>query len=296
MKKYYTIFTVLFLYTSLLAQDYKPMLDVVNEWQFLTCFQGDCNAPLDVYYTDGDTIVNNKSHKILDGFHYISRQFLLREEVADKKVYLTTLIGGNIEEFLLYDFSLEIGDQFQMRNPYSPFPQIGGMFTLYDIQELPLEDGELYRHFYFTPSPFNTQSFWDATWVEGVGSLSIITAPGGEPNFDNAGELCCSFANGENIYSNLEHITSCDAILGTENEQDLEEITLLFDTNTIRLIGAESVRKVEMYDVFGRRVDTQTTIGKPQIEISTQRLKQGLFIVIAETSDAVIRTFKVVLN
>ncbi|MFT5103135.1 MAG: hypothetical protein ACI86C_000786 [Candidatus Latescibacterota bacterium] len=296
MKKYYTLFAILFLYASLLAQDYKPMLNTVNEWQFLTCFQGDCNAPLDVYYTDGDTIVNNKSHKILDGFHYISREFLLREDVADKKVYLTTVIGGNIEEFLLYDFSLEIGDEFQMTNPYSPFPQDGGMFILYDVQELPLDDGELYKHYFFTPSPGNTQSLWEAAWVEGVGSLSIVTAPGGEPNFDNAGELCCSFDNGVNIYSNLERIPSCDGTLGTQNEQNLSDVTLLLVEDAIRLLDAEHVEQISIYDVYGRLVDTFTTLGESHIKISTQHLNRGLYIIIVQGTDVDAKTFKVVLK
>ena len=183
-----------------------------------------------------------------------------------------------------------------MTNPYSPFPQDGGMFTLYDVQELPLADGELYKHYFFTPSPGNTQSLWEAIWVEGVGSLSIVTAPGGEPNFDNVGELCCSFANGENIYSNLEHISSCDGTLGTQNNQDLEELTLLLETDTLRLINAETVEKVRIYDVYGRLVSTYISFGRSQIEISIQHLNQGLYIIIPETSGAATRTFKVVLN
>lgn len=295
MKKQYTLFSALIFCLSVLAQDYKPMLDNVNEWQFLTCFQGVCNAPPDIYFTDGDTIVNNKSYKILDGFHYISREFLLREEVAEKKVYLTTVIGGTIEEFLLYDFSLEVGDEFQMTNPYSPFPQDGGMFTLYDIQELPLEDGELYKHYFFTPSPGNTQSLWEATWVEGVGSLSIVTAPGGEPNFDNVGELCCSFANGANIYSNLERIPSCDGTLGTYDE-DFSTIKLRIDIDVIRLIEAESIEKVVIYDVFGRRVDSYKSLGNSEIEIATLHLNSGVYIVVAETANSTNKTFKVFLN
>ena len=295
MKKCFTIVMLVLTTISVWSQDYKPMLDNVNEWQFLTCYQGDCSL-IDTYYTDGDTIVNNKPHKILDGFHYISREFLLREEVADKKVYLTTVIGGIIEEFLLYDFSLEIGDEFQMTNPYSPFPQDGGMFLLYDIQELPLEDGELYKHYYFTPAAGNTQSLWDATWVEGIGSLSIVTAPGGKPDFDDTGELCCSFVNGENIYSNLERIPSCDALLGAENEQELPGLTLLLEADAIRLIQAETVEKIRMFDVYGRLVDTITSEGKSELEISTSHLNTGLYIIIAETADDTTKTFKVILN
>ncbi len=63
------------------AQNYKPLLDNFNEWHFTIC---DFGCLTDIYYTDGDTVVNNVSYRILDGFHYISRTFLIREDIPAK--------------------------------------------------------------------------------------------------------------------------------------------------------------------------------------------------------------------
>ena len=57
------------------GQDYKPLLDNTNEWHVTNCYFG---CLTDVYFTDGDTLVEGNNYKVLDGFHYISRSFLLR--------------------------------------------------------------------------------------------------------------------------------------------------------------------------------------------------------------------------
>ena len=51
---------------NMFGQAYIPLLDNQNEWHFTNCYEG---CLTDIYYTNGDTIVNNKTHKILDGFH-----------------------------------------------------------------------------------------------------------------------------------------------------------------------------------------------------------------------------------
>ena len=137
------------------AQEYKPMLSNLNEWKVTNCNFG---CLTDTYFTDGDTIVDNVSYKILDGYHYISRKFLLREDIAKKQVFIKMFLPSGVEDYLLYDFSLEVGDTFLMNNPITPFPANGGSFILDSIETHVLEDGELYRHFYFSPAPGNTSS------------------------------------------------------------------------------------------------------------------------------------------
>ena len=150
------------------AQEYKPLLDNYNEWHVTTCFFG-CTT--DRYWTDGDTIVNGIDYKILDGFHFISRTFLLREEIVERKVYLN-FVNPNGGEYLLYDFALPIGDSIDMKNPISPFPEDAGYYRVDSIIPRPLADGNEYRHFYLSPTPSNTISSTNAIWVEGAGSLS----------------------------------------------------------------------------------------------------------------------------
>lgn len=295
MKSLITVLSICLFNLTLYGQDYKPMLSDVNEWQFLTCYQGNC-AVIDLYFTDGDTIVNNQTHKILDGYHYISRSFLLREVVEDKQVFLTTNVNGVEREYLLYDFSLSIGDEMDMKNPYSPFPENGGMFTLTDIQELPLENGQLYKHYYFSPSPGNTQSDWNAVWIEGVGSLSLVTAPGGEPNYDEVGEVTCSFTNGEHIYANLDRIDGCDALLDVSSNVANPAVSLAFDEDAMVLENASEVVKVVIYDLNGRLIASEKNDHQQRLVISTAHVDKGIYILVAMDAFQQKTVFKVAIH
>lgn len=179
------------------AQQYNPLLNSENHWYLTSCYFG---CLQDYYYAVDDTIVNGLPHKILDGYHYISRTFLLREEVSQKKVFLTKISPNRIDEYLLYDFNLEEGDSFEMINPISPFVQNGGLYILDSIRSKLVFDTTSRKHFYFSPHPENTSSMESPVWVEGTGSLSMINAPGGTPDFLGAGRLQCHYKNDDVFY------------------------------------------------------------------------------------------------
>ena len=202
------ILFIIFLFPKAgMSQSYTPLLDTFNEWHFTTCYSG---CLTDVYYTDGDTVVNGKTYKILDGFHYISRSFLIREDISNQKVYLL-FDGPNIlkSEILLYDFSIQAGDTFLMENPISPFPPNPGNFICDSIISRPLLDGNNYKHFYFHPIDTLQAYSQNAIWIEGIGSLSLINAPGGEPDVNDKGSLSCFFKDGIQFFQNLDSIEVC---------------------------------------------------------------------------------------
>lgn len=278
---------------SVFSQDYKPLLDNLNEWQLTSCNFG---CLTDVYYTDGDTVVDGKNYKILDGFHYISRTFLLREEINNKKVFLNKVSPGQNEEFLLYDFSLNEGDSFQMANPYSPFPQDGGFFVVDSIVERILEDGNEYKHFYFSPAPGNTTSFNNSVWIEGVGSLSLINAPGGNPDINGAGHLSCFFKNAEIFYSNLDSIESCVPVhLGIE-KYNLSGVTISKIINETQCVlnNAKEIKTVIVYDFTGKKLQEIETKGEDAVKIDLSSYKNGLYIILAKGYNNKTKSFKVI--
>ena len=209
---------------TLLGQAYVPLLDTQNEWHFTSCYEG---CITDVYYTSGDTLVNNKTHKILDGYHYISRTFLLHENVEEKKVSLTRISPNRIDEYLLYDFGLEEGDTFEMKNPITPFPEEGGLFILDSIRNTIIWPGTTRKHFYFSPHETNLISTQNVIWVEGVGSLSMINAPGGHPDINEVGLLNCFFKNAELFYSNLTpEVTVCEPTILSLSENKEPKVVI----------------------------------------------------------------------
>lgn len=293
MKNKLSLMSLFFFAGFAFSQNYKPLLDNVNEWHFTTCFSG---CLTDVYYTDGDTIVANKSYKILDGYHYISRTFLLREDVASKKVYLNIVSSGQSEEYLLYDFSLAEGAVFNMTNPISPFPRNGGSFVLDSIVPRPLEDGNNYRHFYFSPAPGNTVSTENAVWIEGVGSLSIINAPGGHPDINDVGHLSCYFKKREPFYVNLDSIDDCIPVQLGIGDYDFEEVILSKSQNSDMCIlsNTENVKEVFVYDMKGRKLKTFRNSQQTTLQIDLANYSRGLYIIAIKGFSKNTRTFKVV--
>ena len=265
--------------TSCFAQDYVPMLDTVNEWKFTTCNFG---CITDTYYTDGDTIVDGTTYKILDGYHYISRGFLLHEDVAEKQISIKMLLPSGTEDYLLYDFSLEVGDTFQMNNPITPFPNDGGLFVLDEISSKTLADGKSYRHFYFSPAPGNTQSTEEAVWIEGIGSLSIINAPGGHPDINEVGHLSCFFKDGERVYENLDSITECvPDVLGISDMAHSFNTVLLYQNNgTVFLENTTYIRLFSVYDVTGVKItDGINSNRAAQFSFNIANYANGLYLV-----------------
>lgn len=264
---------------SVFGQTYTPLLDNENEWQFTTCFGG---CITDIYYTDGDTLVNNKIHKILDGYHYISRTFLLHEKVDEKKVYLTKISPDRIDEYLLYDFSLEEGATIEMKNPITPFPEEGGLFVLDSIRNNEIWDGALRKHFYFSPHETNLVSTQNAVWVEGVGSLSMINAPGGHPDINGVGLLNCFFKNAELFYSNLTvEVPVCEPTVLSFPDNNRSEVIVYYpenDKKSCYLKNTKEVKSVELYDLSGRKLIIFTNSLQEEIRLDLNEFSTGMYV------------------
>jgi len=251
--KQFLVTFIIFINSTAFGQSYKPLLDNYNEWHFTTCYSG-CNT--DIYYTDGDTIVNGVSYKILDGFHYISRTFLLTEDTIARTVTMT-FAGTKIETFLLYDFSLNVGDSIDIQNPISPFPATPGYFIVDSIVMRPLVDGIDYRHFYLSAQNPST-AVTSAVWVEGIGSLSLINAPGGYNDINETGHLSCFFKNGVSHYSKLDSIGDCSPVQVLDlPKNNIEYEINIYPKPTKDDLNIETtfvMKQIELYDINGRLI------------------------------------------
>jgi hypothetical protein len=254
----------------------------------------------DRFYTNGDTVVDGIDYKVLDGFHFISRSFLLREEVASKKVYLN-FVGQNGGEYLLYNFALNVGDSFDMKNPISPFPEDAGYYQVDSIIPRILADGNDYRHFYLSPVPTNTISNTNAVWVEGAGSLSLLNAPGGFPDINGVGHLSCSFKNGESFYTNLDSIDTCAPLIvlnlnDFDNPLSNVNVNTFIANNICTLTNTRSVKYIDIYDLHGRRVMDAVNTENEEISLDFSSFLSGVYIIALNTKQFKKRTFKVVVD
>ena len=195
------------------SQNYQQMLDFHSEWHLTSCNNG---CITDTYYSDGDTSFNNYNYKILNGFHYISKTFWIRENVQEKKIYMSYQSPGfERREVLLYDFSLEIGDTINLTNPISPFVTNPGDFIVDSIEYILLNNN---YHKKINLSSLHNSINESPIWIEGIGSLSMINAPGGSPEINGAGKLSCYYKNNTLIYFQLDSILSCNSITTNSNE------------------------------------------------------------------------------
>ncbi len=235
---YFFLGLVLLVFTSpkLEAQSYIPMLAERTEWHLTSCNNG---CLTDKFYTRKDTLYNGFHYNILDGFHYQSGAFWLREDSLDQKVYIALWLNSRTpEEYLLYDFALEAGDSILMQNPISPFPANNGYYRCDSVVGRTLLDGLVHRHYYFSASSGNT-TIEQPIWVEGIGSLTMVNAPGGSPSYQGAGQYSCVFKeNSGLIYQKLDSISACIP----------------------RYIGSEEIPKSQIINLAGLIVGDQLTL------------------------------------
>jgi len=261
------------------SQQYEPLLNGFNEWHFTNCYFG---CLTDTYFTNGDTIVNNTFYKVLDGYHYISRSFWLRENQGLRQVFLRIAqANGSSREYLLYDFSLGVGDSIDMKNPITPFYEDAGYYKVDSIIPRPLVDGNDYRHFYLSPSTSNTVSTNTCVWVEGVGSLSLINAPSGFPDINQVGALSCFFKNGTPFYVNLDSISSCAPLLGQPDLKVQPKLQGIYHKNTgvLSLINTQDLKTLMLTDIRGRTINTLLHEQEFSLEWPLESLNNGLYFV-----------------
>ena len=235
------LFLILFSFilpANISGQSYQEMLNHDIEWQLTSCNNG---CITDVYFTDGDTLYNGFNYKILNGYHYISKTFWLREHINDQKVFLSFLQNNIRKEVLLYDFNLSKGDSLNISNPISPFPTNPGFYIVDSTSVIQLNDGLYYEHFYL--SSLDTSINESPVWIEGIGSLSLINSPGGTPNVNGAGKLSCYFNNGNSVYSQLDSISSCvftNPSLGQINLNNIQTKEIVRVSN---LLGSNTTKR-----------------------------------------------------
>ena len=100
--------------TFLHAQDHLPMLEENRVWSIMH----------EKHTLMGDTIINETTYKKLFFHSYIeeftpdSLQYIaaMREDSLNQKVYF--IWKNHEEEVLLYDFSLEVGNTFEVNSPF----------------------------------------------------------------------------------------------------------------------------------------------------------------------------------
>ncbi len=152
---------------------YQPMLNSDAFWRI-----GEFSCGIfmsDIQVTSQDTLIDGQSYKIVTQTYEWGgpvNQLYIREDVNARKVYRYSL---NLQtELLIYDFSLNEGDSFDLAveswdNTVVTYPH-----TIDSIGQVQLQNGLWHRHFFLTRQAIpEDPSTYAYSWIEGLGCDSL---------------------------------------------------------------------------------------------------------------------------
>jgi len=164
------------------AQSYYPMLDSINHWYYTgnytpvgpllsNCNYPDYQADGMNYFTDGDTVLNGLTYKILIQNHqdnpYHCLFGFIREDTASRKIYFQDVLDS--PEVLLYNFSMQPGDSMDIHFlfGYNYYYFQSGTYFLDSIKIVNIQAGPR-RAFYL--NCHSCASSNTLIWIESVGN------------------------------------------------------------------------------------------------------------------------------
>ena len=227
----FTTISFLILISNINAQNEMPFEEGLWTYSLLAYDDSiqDYNTFCFDYYSVGDTVVNDKAYHIMQTSYGMVNGYL-REE--NSKVYYVPLVESgyewneDLEEFMVFDFSLEIGDTAKI---YAfEFDNYG--FWELEVNSVNLVNvgGTMRKRISFAAPPNNfPYTGCHFRWIEGVGETQKVPFyfwPSGYDCITNEAQLSfeCLELNGENLSG------SCNCIDTTPTTDLFEEQLKVF--------------------------------------------------------------------
>jgi hypothetical protein len=260
------------------------MLEEGNVWNTITY-----NYPEPVVITNetyeitGQQVIGGFNYFVLNGF-----SCLLREE--NGKVYA---YSQGTEE-LLFDFTLEVGDEFIIDPTYSAICySIGMLYTEGD----PITVSNVSTQFIAGNDRKVIELEYDGqlveTWIEGIGTLNGFK-PFGFTNIDGYSLLSCYSNNGVTYFFN--DYTEC--LLGV-NDFYKDDISLLpnpvTQISTIKIPIKSEIELIRIFDIYGRMVKNEK-IYSGYVNINANEFISGIYFYQLFSKDKMVKTDKFIVN
>jgi hypothetical protein len=273
MKHFFISFIFLALTVISKSQDYIPFpLDSTIWFSSFTqcdelynnCFVTETGH----YYTNGDTLINGHSMSKITANSYAGPTFWNEIPLTDyvgairedsTRVYFVPWYQE--QEMLLFDFSLEIGDEVQVF--------AGGWEPNLLVEDVTYED--------FNGITRKVIHFSDGRWIEGIGSdrgLLMEITPNVSGYFTY--QECVKVGN-EVIFDHEEGELNC-SLLSVENPEREISIYPNPSNGVIEIEGLNEFFAIEVIDQQGRLVLSKTNDIQTRSRLDLSELKSGLFI------------------
>lgn len=245
------------------------------------------------YKVDGDTTINGIDYKIIkknypDVDNQWSSAFYLREE--NRKWYLIGRNGNlNVEEELLYDFSLMTGDSINLPWAYNIYVNV-----VADGDTI-LENGESRKYLILGNNDVPTNC--NDIWIEGLGSaICHIDVPCFYLiSVDACATSLCASFNNELLFTSYPNlhcydtggnfITSLTDIFSKDNSITIYPNPASKEVN----ISSESIiNSIEVFNSLGQKV-YQTNIKAKEKTLDINSLSKGVYIIGVSTDKGYVR-------
>jgi len=284
------------------AQDYQPMLNDGSFWDVRSKHhdgEGCYYAPRR-FYLDEEIMFNGKNyhklrkHKIVDSegevfsclppniYAFVEQTFTytdvyIREDITEKKVYvwaIDPINGGDYQEFILYDFTLEVGDvlptnTYLATNGESDMMVTDIQYNASDRKIIYLED----EHGYYS-------------YIEGKGGFSGIISPI-LSIFEAPDEMYC--------FGDANNQNECSGFLGTENYIQNKFTIYPNPVHETLYIEANKTCTLELFNILGKKVRSYK--GRSNHKINMSDFTKGFYLLkVTDETDGFTKTVKIVVE
>ena len=269
----FTLITLFFFFSISNAQN---MVVEGNQWNVVVWPSFSPNVTSYSKLIGEDTTVNNVVYKKVyhssDSLNtnWSFNERYLRED-SNGKVYYK---HWNSDEVVLYDFSLEVNDTFNVNEFCS--------LIVTHTDSIELNNGELRKRLRLEKldAPFWGEQFW----IEGIGSLFAVISHFQFCDTDYGDNLLCFYANGDLLYP--EAPSSC-FITGIEELNTTSNIKIYPNPMTNFLnIESEEIRlsEYEIFDLVGKKV-LQGALNNETNQIEINTLSSGHYLMVLMGKD-----------
>ncbi|MBL4753799.1 MAG: T9SS type A sorting domain-containing protein [Flavobacteriales bacterium] len=175
---------------------------------------------------------------------------------ANKKVYIRLGNDCADKEFLLYDFSLSIGDTVTCAYDQLDSTQFWAV-DIDTITQFGVDRKRFVMNYYMGTPPFAIVV--GMAWIEGIGSTTHPFYPTVclSDNCETYYELLCYDSSGVQLYQNT-FTSTCDSFYVGIEENDLSAVVSIYPNPTTGLITVaglpEEAEKITVYNVLGELV------------------------------------------
>jgi hypothetical protein len=294
MRLLYTTLAFLCFWNTGFSQSYIPLLNQNFFWdigyyeQGHICDLNDNSAP-NRFFINEDTTISNKIYRVFWQYDYYTEGnsqplcppfiidtiakrsgVLMREDITQQKVYRYD--QNTKSEYLLYDFSVNIGDSVYLHD-------LDGQYgMIYKIDTIVTGDGVQRRRFYQ-----DIEHGGESYYVEGIGGVQgFFNSP--VSFFENGWVPLCVKTKDDII---IEGYNDCSAsFTSIDNYSDHNQTISIWPSqvvNTVNIFSPVS-QEVFIYDLLGHQVYTNT-INKGENSLHLDFLSSQVYIVKASRSN-----------